>query len=167
MQRRKNLALYFVLIVIIVIIDQLTKYWCVNNIQYQSAGINVLPFFNIVHVYNYGAAFSFLADMGGWQTYFLSFIAIFLVILFSIFLYRGSNKRNLTNFALALFIAGALGNLIDRVSLGYVVDFLLFYIIYDDQIYSYPAFNVADISVCIGAFLLIISSLFDKKKDGI
>ena len=123
-------------------------------------GINVTPFFNLVHVYNYGAAFSFLADMGGWQRWFFAVVAIVIGLGFTVLLLRTPRTHRWTCIAFALFIGGAAGNLIDRVVLGYVVDFLLFYIRGEDFFWAYPAFNVADIAVCVGAALLVIISLF-------
>ena len=160
----RNGSIFLFVSVLILILDQYTKYLCVNYIEYGTWGIEITPFFNLVHVYNYGAAFSFLADMGGWQRYLFSAIAIILSLVFIILLKRTPRSHTLTCLAYALFIGGALGNLIDRVFLGYVVDFLLFYIYTDETFWAYPAFNVADIAVCLGAFFLIVTTFF-KKED--
>ncbi len=154
---------YLLLSVLVIVIDRLTKLWCVDNISYGTMGIEVLPFFNLVHVYNYGAAFSFLASMGGWQRWFFAATAGVLTLVFLVWLLRTPRSRKMTCCALALFIGGALGNLIDRLLLGYVVDFLLFYIKTDEIFWAYPAFNVADIAVCTGAFLLVFEVLFCSK----
>lgn len=147
-----------------IVLDQITKYWCVYNIPLNTLGIEVLPFFNIVHVYNHGAAFSLFASMGGIQRYFLSGIAFVLIIVFTVLLMKATNKY--LCLAYSLFIGGALGNLIDRVLHGYVIDFLLFYL-KDEQgeiFWSYPAFNVADIAVFCGACLMVILALFHKEN---
>lgn len=154
----------FVICLLVIIIDQLTKWACVNYIEYGSEGIEIFPFFNIVHVYNYGAAFSFLASMGGWQRYFFALISIVLSLVFLVLLLKTKKEDTWLRLSYTLFIAGALGNLIDRVFLGYVVDFLLFYIKIDTFFWSYPVFNVADISVCCGAFILVIVTLFSKSE---
>lgn len=156
-----------VLIVSLVILDQISKYLCVSYIPYNTLGIEVLPFFNLVHVYNYGAAFSMFADYGGIQRHFLSGIALILIILFAVLLYRTQREYKWQRLSYMLFIAGALGNLIDRIFLGYVVDFLLFYLKGDDGriIWAYPAFNVADIAVCCGAALMVIISVFSREKQ--
>ncbi len=161
---KKNGLVFLPIALIVIVLDQITKYLCVTYIEYHSAGINVLPFFNLVHVYNYGAAFSFLADMGGWQRWFFSIIAIAITILFMVMLYKTQRSYRLLCLSYVLFIGGAIGNLIDRLLHGYVIDFLLFYIKTDTNIYAYPAFNVADISVCLGAFLLVLCSFIHKEN---
>ena len=105
---------------LVIILDQVTKYLCVNFIEYGTAGINVLPFFNLVHVYNFGAAFSFLADKGGWQRWFFAGLAIVIAIGFVYILKKTPKNHKWTCLAYALFIGGAIGNLIDRLFLGYV-----------------------------------------------
>lgn len=161
---KKNGLVFLPIALIVIVLDQITKYLCVTYIEYHSAGINVLPFFNLVHVYNYGAAFSFLADMGGWQRWFFSIIAIAISMLFIVMLYKTQRSYRLLCLSYVLFIGGAIGNLIDRLLHGYVIDFLLFYIKTDTNIYAYPAFNVADISVCLGAFLLVLCSFIHKEN---
>ncbi len=163
---RPNGMVYLILSALVIIIDQLTKVLCVENIEYGTMGIEIFPFFNLVHVYNHGAAFSFLASMGGWQRWFFAIIAVIISLFFIIWLSKTPRSHKLSCIAIALFIGGAIGNLIDRLLLGYVVDFLLFYIKTEDSFWAYPAFNVADIAVCVGAFLLIISSFgHSKGKD--
>lgn len=159
---RQSGLVYLWLSFIVILLDQLSKYLCVTYIEEGTWGIKVTPFFNLVHVYNHGAAFSFLADMGGWQRWLFAGIAVVIGQAFVLLLRRTSKNHRLTCIAFALFIGGAAGNLIDRIYLGYVVDFLLFYIKGEDFFWAYPAFNVADIAVCAGAFLLIVMSLFSR-----
>lgn len=149
---------------LVVVLDQLTKYLIVSTIPVNSIGYRVAPFFDIIHVHNEGAAFSFLASSGGWQRYFFMLIAVAISIALFIALLRTSNEKKWTCLAISLVIGGAIGNLIDRVCLSYVVDFLLFYIKTDSFSYYYPAFNVADIAVCCGAGLLIIIGFFGKEN---
>lgn len=149
---------------LVVVLDQLTKYLIVSTIPVNSIGYRVAPFFDIIHVHNEGAAFSFLASSGGWQRYFFMLIAVTISIVLFIALLRTSKEKKWTCLAISLVIGGAIGNLIDRVCLSYVVDFLLFYIKTDSFSYYYPAFNVADIAVCCGASLLIIIGFFGKEN---
>ncbi len=158
----QNSGLYLIISLLWVILDQFTKYLVVNHIDYNTAGIEVCPFFNLVHVYNTGAAFSFLASMGGWQRWFFVGVAVVFSLVLLFVLLRTPTSKPFSCLAISLIIGGAVGNLIDRVVLGHVVDFLLFYIKTDSSFWAYPAFNVADIGVCVGAGLLIFISFFSK-----
>ncbi|MEI8655417.1 MULTISPECIES: signal peptidase II [Vibrio] len=122
--------------------------------------IEILPFFNLLYVHNYGAAFSFLSDQAGWQRWFFTAIA-FVVTGFLAFWMRrlpASDKWN--NIAYALIIGGAVGNVFDRVVHGFVVDYLDFYW----GNYHWPAFNLADSAICIGAAMIILDSFRSSKK---
>lgn len=142
-----------------IIIDLWTKYLVVQRFElYES--VNVLPVFNLTYVRNYGAAFSFLADYGGWQKYFFLGLAIVISLGLIVMLWRNQAVKKLENSAYALIIGGAIGNAIDRAYNGYVVDFFDFYW----DIYHYPVFNVADIAIVVGAGLLILETFLDKKK---
>ncbi|WP_404810981.1 signal peptidase II [Actinobacillus pleuropneumoniae] len=142
-----------------IIIDLWTKYLVVQRFElYES--VNVLPVFNLTYVRNYGAAFSFLADYGGWQKYFFLGLAIVISLGLIVMLSRNQAVKKLENSAYALIIGGAIGNAIDRAYNGYVVDFFDFYW----DIYHYPVFNVADIAIVVGAGLLILEAFLDKKK---
>jgi signal peptidase II len=121
--------------------------------------IEVIPYFNFTLAYNYGAAFSFLADAGGWQRWFFTGLAaIFSAVIF-VWITRLKSTAKLEVISLSLILGGAIGNLIDRLIFGYVIDFLDVYY----QSYHWPAFNIADSAICIGAVLLILDSF--KKKD--
>ncbi|SUT88088.1 lipoprotein signal peptidase [Actinobacillus ureae] len=142
-----------------IIIDLWTKYIVVQRFElYES--VNVLPIFNLTYVRNYGAAFSFLADHGGWQKYFFLGLAIVISLGLIVMLWRNQAVKKLKNSAYALIIGGAIGNAIDRAYNGYVVDFFDFYW----DIYHYPVFNVADIAIVVSAGLLILEAFLDKKK---
>ena len=158
-------ARYLLLSLLVVVLDQVTKYLCVYFIEHGTMGVAVTPFFHLVHVYNHGAAFSFLAGMGGWQRWLFAALAIGIGALFVWLLLRTPRTHKWSCMAYALFIGGAVGNLIDRLIHGYVIDFLLFFIKTDDFFWAYPAFNVADIAVCVGAAILCVIALFAPKKD--
>lgn len=162
---KANGRLYLIISLLWIVLDQFTKYLVVKGIDYHSPGIEVTPFFNIIHVYNTGAAFSFLASMGGWQRWFFVGVAIFISLFLLVLLLKTPASKPWTCLGISLIIGGAIGNLIDRIVLGHVVDFLLFYIKTDEGFWAYPAFNVADIGVCVGAALLIIASILGKDSE--
>ncbi|MGV3655955.1 MAG: signal peptidase II, partial [Noviherbaspirillum sp.] len=138
---------------IVVLLDQITKLTVLQTLSYGQA-IPVTSFFNVVLVYNKGAAFSFLADSGGWQRYLFTGIAVAAVFLIVYLLKRHPGKKMYSS-ALALILGGAIGNLIDRVSYGHVVDFLDFYA----GNWHWPAFNVADTAICVGAVMFVLDEL--------
>lgn len=141
------------LTIICLFADQVTKQLVANNMDlYQS--IDILPFFNITYVHNPGAAFSFLADQGGWQRWFFTAIAAIASIVFIVWLAKTPKQQKLLSVAFALMLSGAVGNLIDRVLFGYVIDFIDFY----GFGYRFPAFNIADSMIFIGAALMILDS---------
>ncbi|VAW70830.1 Lipoprotein signal peptidase [hydrothermal vent metagenome] len=139
---------------LIIIIDQLTKLLADNLLSYASP-IEVIPMFNFTLLYNPGAAFSFLADQGGWQRWF--FLALTIVVSLFIFFWLRKLKihQTMQYTALALVLGGAIGNLIDRAIYGHVIDFLDVY--YQQR--HWPAFNIADSAITVGAFLLIYDTI--------
>lgn len=137
-------------------VDQVTKWAIFLGMEYHGM-IPVLPFFSIVHVHNTGAAFSFLADAGGWQRWFFLGIGVG-ASAFILHLLRRHQDEALMSVGLTLILGGALGNVFDRVWHGFVVDFLYFHY----QTYAFPAFNVADSAITVGAGLLIWDSLRRK-----
>ncbi|MFT6984485.1 MAG: signal peptidase II [Psychromonas sp.] len=142
------------------IIDQVTKYWTVQALDLHES-YQILSFFNFTYARNYGAAFSFLGDAGGWQKYLFTVIA-FAVSAYLIYsLKQNSQAQRWTNIAFALILAGALGNVTDRLMFGYVVDFLDF----DLGFYRWPTFNVADIVIFIGAAIIILESFFSPEDN--
>jgi signal peptidase II len=142
------------------VLDQYTKYWVLENfVLYES--IQITSFFNLTYVRNYGAAFSFLHDAGGWQRYFFTGIA-FVVSAVIIWWLKNSPKEHvLLPVAFSFILGGAIGNVIDRLMHGYVVDFLDFYY----GTYHWPAFNIADSVIFIGAGLLIIDMFINKEEE--
>ncbi|MDO5054714.1 MAG: signal peptidase II [Pasteurella oralis] len=146
--------------VIAFILDLGTKYLIVQNFTlYES--INILPFFNLTYVRNYGAAFSFLAEHCGWQKYLFIVLACVISLMLIYFLYKNEATQKIQNSAYALIIGGALGNMADRAYHGFVVDFFDFYW----DIYHYPVFNVADIAISIGAGLLILDAIKNRNES--
>ncbi|TRW50284.1 lipoprotein signal peptidase [Aliidiomarina halalkaliphila] len=143
------------LALIILMLDQATKIWVAQALPLFGR-IDVLPFFDIVHVRNYGAAFSFLSDQGGWQRWFFTIIAVVITSVLVYMLRRQPLEQRWLNLSFMLIVGGAIGNVVDRVRLGYVVDFLDVYV----GSYHWPAFNVADSAIVIGAGLMIYDSFF-------
>jgi signal peptidase II len=144
---------------LVIVLDQLSKAWITNHFALGES-FTVLNVFNLVLAHNTGAAFSFLDNAGGMQRWLFTVIAI-MASAGIIWLLRRHAERTLFAFALSLILGGALGNLIDRVSYGYVVDFLSFH--WDEH--YFPAFNLADSAITCGAFLLIFDS-FKESKHG-
>jgi signal peptidase II len=142
--------------VVVIALDQLTKGWIVSALYYGEE-IPVTSFFSVVMVYNTGAAFSFLAQAAGWQRYVFIGLALGAAGLLTFLLRRGGSAIYCSG--LALILGGALGNAWDRVSIGKVVDFLLFYY----HAHQWPAFNVADSAITIGAGLLILDSFRQRR----
>lgn len=147
---------WVVLAIVVVIADQLTK-WAATDVLCCRPPVNLAPFFNLVLAHNTGAAFSFLANEPGWQRWFFAAIALVASIVISMLLVKHARQPGQRRFcaALALILGGAVGNLIDRVLYGYVVDFLDFHV----AGWHWPAFNVADSAISIGAVLMILDSL--------
>jgi len=146
----KNLR-WLLLTLTIVGLDQLSKSWITSALAYGESKA-VTGFFNLVHAHNKGAAFSFLSTANGWQHPLFIAIAVTLSVVLIIGLLRTPTGATWQALAIALILGGALGNLWDRVTLGYVIDFLDVYI----QQWHWPAFNVADSAICIGVGLLFL-----------
>lgn len=138
--------------VVVIVLDQLTKHWIVQALSFAESR-PVTAFFNLALAHNTGAAFSFLAEAGGWQRLFFIAVAV-IASLVMLYLLRKHGRETLFSLALCLVLGGALGNLIDRIRWGYVVDFLDFY--YGS--YHWPAFNVADMAITGGVILLVWDS---------
>jgi signal peptidase II len=158
-----KLGRWYLLAVLIIFVDQLTKRYISSAFSYGET-LEVLPFLNLTLVHNMGAAFSFLSEAGGWQRWFFSIIGVVVTVVIVVWLSRLSARQSLLALALSLVLGGAIGNLWDRILLGYVVDFVDLYY----RHYHWPAFNVADAAITLGALLLILESLSasKEKKDG-
>lgn len=153
---RQQLTRWLSLAALIIILDQASKLWISSHFIYGES-MRVTGFFNLVLAHNMGAAFSFLNDAGGWQRWMFSAIAIVAAI-WIVRLLRQHVQQTIFCLALTLVLGGALGNLIDRVAYGYVVDFLDFYW----GLNHFPAFNVADSAISVGAVLLLLDSFIKK-----
>jgi signal peptidase II len=158
---RSSFGLWIVVSVIVVVADQLTKLAIIKWVPlYEKIPLN--GFINITHQRNSGAAFSFLADAGGWQRW--AFVALATVVsgFIVVWLWRLRTERQaILSAGLALVLGGAVGNLIDRIRLGYVVDFFQVWI----GSWPFPSFNVADAAITVGAALLIIDALFVSRPQ--
>lgn len=152
-----SLIRWLLLSLVVIVLDQFTKFWIAGTFHYGES-LALLSFFNLVHAHNTGAAFSFLAGEAGWQRFFFIGIALAASVLI-VYLLRKHAAERWFCLALSLILGGALGNVIDRVRLGYVIDFLDFYY----ASWHFPAFNVADSAITLGAALLILDSL--RKKE--
>jgi signal peptidase II len=144
---------------IVILIDQFTKTLIVGAFA-NGGSHTVNAFLNIVRVHNTGAAFSFLAGAAGWQRWFFVVLGV-AAALFIVWMLRSHAGQKLFSWALALILGGAIGNVIDRLHIGQVVDFLLVYY----GTWSWPAFNVADSAITIGAGLLILDSFRSRHAD--
>ncbi len=144
---------------LVIVLDQLSKAWISNHFAYGEK-LAILSVFNLVLTHNTGAAFSMLNDAGGWQRWMFSAIAI-VASAWIVWLLRKHRQQKLFCLALALILGGALGNLIDRIAYGYVVDFLDFYW----NTYHFPAFNLADSAITCGAAILLLDSFMERKHE--
>ena len=146
-----------------VILDQASKLAIAGSMQlYQS--IPIMPFFNLTYIRNTGAAFSFLNEAGGWQRWFFAGLAVVISAVMVVWLARLKQHETLLAVALSLVLGGAIGNLIDRLAYGYVIDFLDFYY----QTWHFPVFNIADSAITLGVMLMLAESFGlggSKKTD--
>ncbi|OGO93552.1 MAG: signal peptidase II [Coxiella sp. RIFCSPHIGHO2_12_FULL_42_15] len=157
--RKKTALPWLWLSVVVIILDQLLKYWVVSHFQYHQLW-PLLSFLNLTLAFNPGAAFSFLGSASGWQIYFFSAISLLIAILFIVWLAQIPRGYHWRGLALSLIIGGAIGNFIDRVRLGYVIDFVDFHL----RGWHFATFNLADSAICVGAFFLILSLLFASES---
>ncbi|RPJ66105.1 lipoprotein signal peptidase [Alteromonas sediminis] len=146
--------------ILVFILDQWTKIAIVDAMTLFESR-QVLPFFNLTYVHNYGAAFSFLHSAGGWQRWFFTAIALGVSIMILWWLKQTPKQQLLLPIAFSFVLGGALGNVYDRIAYGYVIDFLDFYI----NDWHWPAFNIADSAIFIGAALLIIDMFVNKESN--
>ena len=153
----KKLAVPFILILIF--LDQVTKWWIINYIMQPIKILPITPFFNIVLTWNSGISFGIFSNQGSFSVIILSTLATLIVFFLAVWLMKAVNKKLI--IGLICIIGGAIGNIIDRVYHGAVIDFLDFHI----KNYHWPAFNVADSCIFIGATLIILDSLFPDKKE--
>ena len=156
--RMINFYRWFGISTIIVVLDLYTKSLIQQAFAYGER-LTINPFFELVRFHNEGAAFSFLADAGGWQKWFFTAVSVVAVVVITYLIIKHATQK-LFCWGLALVLGGAIGNLYDRITLGYVVDFLYFHI---NDLY-WPAFNVADSAICVGVALLLWDSFKQPAK---
>ena len=152
--------LWYLLAVCLIALDQWTKTLASDGLRYAEPLV-LTSFFNLTLLHNPGAAFSFLGDAGGWQHWLFGGVALIVSSVITVWLYRAPVGAILLKFALALILAGALGNLWDRMTLGYVVDFIQLHY----KTYYWPAFNVADAAISVGACAMIFDSFWSAKRN--
>lgn len=160
-ETHKLLLLYVLIVILIIIFDQWTKSLIIKNVMlYEVLPVN--SFINITHQENAGAAFSILSNAGGWQRWFLSVLAICISVYIAFWLFRLRNQDQIIlSIGLSLVLGGAIGNVIDRIQLGYVIDYIQVFIMG----WPFPSFNIADASITVGAVILIIDALFISKNS--
>jgi signal peptidase II len=153
---------YFAVILLSIVADQLSKALIVDSFRLYESREVIPGFFNLVYVTNSGAAFSMLADVNSpWRHYFFLCIGSAALIGLTVVYWKMRNVNRLYSWSLALIAGGAAGNLIDRIRFGAVIDFLDFYV----GNYHWPAFNIADSAICVGAGLFLLINIFDTKKQ--
>lgn len=145
----------------VVALDQLTKYLIEQHLAVFES-VNVLPVLEITRLHNTGAAFSFLAEEAGWQRWLFTVLAVIVSLILALWLRRIEPGARVLATAVALILGGAIGNVIDRVRLGHVIDFI--YAHWDRH--YFPAFNVADSAICIGAALLLCDTWLSGRRGG-
>ena len=155
---RSGMALWLGIALLVLVLDQFTKVLVLGVFQLGDS-TPITSFFNLVRVHNHGAAFSFLADAGGWQRWFFTGIG-FVAAAVIIWMLRAHPGQKLFSFAMACILGGAIGNVIDRLMYGYVVDFLDFH--WNGM--HFPSFNVADCAISVGAICLILDELLRVRK---
>ena len=169
---KKWLSIAFVIIVL----DQITKYFATANLVYHEPN-PALSFLNFTLMHNPGAAFSFLSEAGGWQRWFFTVIAFSASVFLIFWIKTLTPQERLTGWGLTFILGGAIGNLIDRLFFGYVIDFIQVYYHAQScfigfspyqtiagQICVWPTFNIADSAISVGAVILILDSLLSHRK---
>ena len=141
-------------------LDQITKQIAEAQLPLHQA-VNLFPYFDWYLTYNTGAAFSFLAGAGGWQRWLFTLIAVVVIVIIVQWIQKLPREEILTGLSLSLILGGAAGNLIDRILFGHVIDFIQVWL----GSYPFPAFNLADASISVGAVLLILSSFTARTPD--
>jgi|TARA_B110000259_G_scaffold182674_1_gene226659 signal peptidase II len=144
---------YLFITSLVIVFDQVSKWLMVSRLSLYETVI-VMPYFNLTMAHNEGAAFSFLAQAGGWQRWFFIWLALIISVVLLVWLAKLKPTEKLEAISLSLILGGALGNVIDRISYGYVIDFIDLYIGHN----HWPVFNIADSAICIGAILLVADS---------
>ena len=143
-----------------VLLDQYTKTLATESLVY-ARPVEVFSWFNLTLQHNTGAAFSFLSDAGGWQRWFFTVVAVVISGVLTVWLFMAPRAHWLLGLSLALILGGAVGNVWDRVALGYVVDFISVHY----QGWYFPAFNIADSAITVGAVCMLLDSFFNRHSE--
>ncbi len=160
LKKRASGLRFLWLTALLIALDQVTKQWVISVFDlYES--IEVMPYLNLTYVRNTGAAFSFLSDQGGWQRWLFTGLALLVSVVLLVWLRRNPVGLWRQNLAFSLILAGAIGNVIDRIMYGYVIDFLDVYV----NDWHWPAFNVADMAITIGAVLMLLEAFFEQRQE--
>ncbi|AHX12641.1 peptidase A8 [Dyella jiangningensis] len=161
MNPKPNALSWLLLSALVIVLDQLSKWWALSALQPAGLPHPVIPgFLNWTLAFNTGAAFSFLASSDGWQRWFFVLLAVVISAVLVVWLHRTPRRDWKTAMPLALIVGGALGNLIDRLHAAQVTDFIQVYY----REWSYPVFNVADCGITVGAVALVVFGLFAGKS---
>ncbi|EEB77618.1 signal peptidase II [marine gamma proteobacterium HTCC2148] len=148
------------LALVMVLLDQYTKTLATESLVY-ARPVEVFSWFNLTLQHNTGAAFSFLSDAGGWQRWFFTVVAVVISGVLTVWLFMAPRAHWLLGLSLALILGGAIGNVWDRVALGYVVDFISVHY----QGWYFPAFNIADSAITVGAICMLLDSFFNRHSE--
>ncbi len=151
---------YLWISLLVIVADQLTKWLADTQLEYHQA-VTVLPYFEWFLSYNPGAAFSFLSDAGGWQRWFFTILAIVISIVLLVWIKKLNDNEKLTAISLTMILGGAIGNLIDRLLYGHVIDFIQVWL----GSYPWPAFNIADSAISVGAVILLATGILNSHQD--
>ena len=155
-----NNARWYLLSLAVIVLDHITKYIASTSLEYGQL-VPLLPVLDLTLLHNKGAAFSFLSDAGGWQRWFFMAVAIGVSAWIALWLSRLPAEKRWLAASLALILGGAVGNLIDRLIQGYVVDFIF---VHWEEHY-FPAFNVADSAITVGAIMMMVDVLFLDREE--
>lgn len=164
MTPKPNALRWLWLSAVVIVLDQLTKWWALHTLQVAGTSHEVIPgFLSWTLAFNTGAAFSFLASGAGWQRWFFVVLAFVIVTVLIVWLSRTARRDWRNSLPLALIVGGAVGNVIDRLHAARVTDFIHVYF----RDWNYPVFNIADCAITVGAVFLVVFGLFSgKTQDG-
>ncbi len=163
MDVHKTTKLQMMIFIFLLAADQLSKWWIEQQYPFFSMTV-VDGFFNIVKAHNFGVAFSMFANWDeSWRTHALLGVTSLIAVAVAVWWWKEQQQQSVESWLLILILAGAAGNIIDRFTLGYVVDFIDWYVVWDGQAYHWPAFNIADSCISVGVTLLLIRSFLQKR----
>ena len=147
---------------VVIVLDQISKLYFENSLSLYQRIVIIPDYFSWTLAYNTGAAFSFLADAGGWQRWFFAFVALAVSVMLVVWMKGLKQHETWVAIALALVLGGAIGNLFDRVVYGHVIDFIL---VHWQQRWFFPAFNLADSAITAGAIMLVLDMFRGKPTE--